>query len=365
MYESQTFITILHRMLDVIPDTIDKREGSIIWDTLAPAAMELYNAYRALDYTIAQQNPKTADRTHLEAWGDTFGITPIAATQALLEAKLVTDPPTRIVPVGTKFRKDDMVFYVESYESGTTYYLRCEQAGEIGNEAFGRIQPVYNVTGLQSAEITGLAIPGTNVESDTHYLQRFLDNFQEKAFGGNMADYRQRVTALQGVGGVKIFRHFQEKDFQVEVVIIDSRYQKPTEETVEFVQEQLHPILPQYDQPTIENSGDGLAPIGHIVYVFGVEEKKVDINLHVDFASGNSWEQLQDAITEAIEKYFESLREDWANKDYLVVRISGIESQILGIPGVLDVYNTQLAGEENNLTLEAREIPILGEVTNG
>ena len=36
MYESQTTETILRRMLDKVPDSLDKREGSIIYDALAP-----------------------------------------------------------------------------------------------------------------------------------------------------------------------------------------------------------------------------------------------------------------------------------------------------------------------------------------
>ena len=39
---------ILQRMLSKIPDTIDKREGSIIYDALAPASKELAIIYLEL-----------------------------------------------------------------------------------------------------------------------------------------------------------------------------------------------------------------------------------------------------------------------------------------------------------------------------
>ena len=36
-----TFDEIMERLLERVPDTFDKREGSVIWDALAPAAYEL------------------------------------------------------------------------------------------------------------------------------------------------------------------------------------------------------------------------------------------------------------------------------------------------------------------------------------
>lgn len=41
MYEEQTFDAIMQRMLERIPDTLDKRESSPVYMALAPAAVEL------------------------------------------------------------------------------------------------------------------------------------------------------------------------------------------------------------------------------------------------------------------------------------------------------------------------------------
>lgn len=41
MFENMSYEGILQRMLDRVPNTFDKREGSIIFDALAPAAMEM------------------------------------------------------------------------------------------------------------------------------------------------------------------------------------------------------------------------------------------------------------------------------------------------------------------------------------
>ena len=39
MYENITYEDILQRMLDRVPNSMDKREASIIFDALAPAAV--------------------------------------------------------------------------------------------------------------------------------------------------------------------------------------------------------------------------------------------------------------------------------------------------------------------------------------
>ena len=41
MYENVTYEEILKRMLDRVPSDVDKREGSIVYDALAPAAVEI------------------------------------------------------------------------------------------------------------------------------------------------------------------------------------------------------------------------------------------------------------------------------------------------------------------------------------
>ncbi len=49
MFESITFESIIKRMLSKIPSDMDKREGSIIYDALAPVALELQLMYIELD----------------------------------------------------------------------------------------------------------------------------------------------------------------------------------------------------------------------------------------------------------------------------------------------------------------------------
>ena len=65
MYEGITYEIILKRMLDKVSDTIDKREGSVIYDALAPAALELQIMYIELDVILNESFGDTASRKYL------------------------------------------------------------------------------------------------------------------------------------------------------------------------------------------------------------------------------------------------------------------------------------------------------------
>lgn len=86
-------------------------------------------------------------------------------------------------------------------------------------------------------------------------------------------------------------------------------------------------------------SGEGLgvAPIDHVVTVFGAEEETVDIELSITYKDGWSFEDVKPYIEEAIDGYFKELNEKWQESESIVVRISQIESRLLYLEGVFDI----------------------------
>ena len=66
MYETMTYEVIMQQMLDRVPDSFDKREGSIIFDALAPAAAELAQMYIGLDVVLNQTFADTATEKFLD-----------------------------------------------------------------------------------------------------------------------------------------------------------------------------------------------------------------------------------------------------------------------------------------------------------
>lgn len=361
MYEDQTYEVILQRMLDRVTSHVDKREGSIIWDALAPAAKELELCYKALDIVMKQSFPTTADRDFLLEFAEMYNITPNSATTATVEAEIIMRDGSD-VPVGTKFTRESIYFTVVEKVGDNRYYLDCDTPGAIGNSAYGLIQPV-NFNNVKHAEIIGLIVPGIDVEDTESFRERLQSHFQDKAFGGNVADYKQKVNAITGVGGTKVVRTPHNQVLYVDLYIIDNLYRKPTEELVSRVQEEIHPLVPNYSQTVLENSGDGISPIGHIVTVHGVRERKIDVGLYLSFSTGYNYERIKDTIREAIESYFSTvLCRRWEERDNLTVQISGIENAVYNITGILDIQNTSINLLRGNLVLDFDEIPVLGEV---
>lgn len=116
-----------------------------------------------------------------------------------------------------------------------------------------------------------------------------------------------------------------------------------------------------------QNAGEGvgLAPIGHVVTVVGVEQEEVDITLNLTYASGWNWAAAKSYVEKVIDDYFEELAKGWASSDHITIRISQIESRILAECStmVTDLSGTKINGEEANLVLGEDSIPVRGDVS--
>lgn len=349
MFEDITYEVILQRMLDRVPNIFDKREGSIIYDALAPAAVELQNMYIELDWILNQSFADTAQREYLVRRCAERGIIPKPATKAILQGEFNID-----VPIGSRFSLDDLNYKaIEKIEDGI-FRLECETAGNIGNQQLGRLIPIDYIDGLTSAELTAVLIPGENEENTEDLRKRYFDSFQLQPFGGNISDYKYKVKSLDGVGGVKVYPVWNGGG-TVKLVIIDSEFNEPSPELIDAVQSAIDPIQNQ-------GIGIGIAPIGHIVTVEGVTEEIIDVEMTITYQNGWTWEDIEPYAYEVIDDYFYELASDWENQNNLVVRISQIETRILNVGGVLDIANTTINGLTQNFVLGVNSVPIRGEV---
>lgn len=353
MYEAMSFAALLARMLDRVPDTMDKREGSVIYDALAPAALELANAYVQMDYVLAQAFGDTADRAHLIRHAAERNIRPQPASAAILRARFNTD-----VPIGSRFNCDDLNFTATEQEAEGVYRLTCETAGAIGNTRRGRLIPIQYIDGLTTGTLEDLLIPGEDAESTESLRTRYLNSFDAQAFGGNIADYREKIGALPGVGGVHVIP-VERGGGTVGLVILAADHSVPTPELVAAVQEAVDP----YPQGT----GLGIAPIDHAVEVRAAGAVPVNIGLHLSYRAGYDWSSVEAAVTQAVRAYLQELRAGWeaAEETGLIVRISQIETRLLAIDGILDLADTTLCGVAANLVIAPDNVPVLGEVTDG
>lgn len=406
MYEEITYEQLLQGMLNYAVSQaakrgqkLDTREGSMLWYGQAPAAVEGQNLYIQLDTILNETFADTASRPYLMLRAAERGLSPDPATKAVWRGEF-TPAGLNLAP-GTRFNISDLNYTVVSKIQDGAYRLECETPGSHGNDYSGTMVPIEYIQGLQTAQLTELLIPGEDEQDTESFRQEYFDSFDAQAFGGNVADYRQKIGDMNGVGGVKVYRawngNIRPSSFlppasydswyasvsptapeeikawlstlsaaardglltvggTVRVVIIDSTFGKPSGELVSQVQTAVDPE---------QNHGEGMgfAPIGHYVTVRGVEETQIDIATKLTFDNGWTWSDVETYAREAVEGYLLTLSKSWADSDQpLVVRVSGIETALLTCPHVIDVQNTAVNGAEQNLTLDQDAIPALGSM---
>lgn len=363
MYENQTEDAIFSRMMESVPDSIDKREGSIVYDACYPTAIEIMMLYAMCDYFLTNTFGDTAERAWLIERAKERGLSPYAATYST--AKLTFTPDDLEIPINSRFSYDDVNYAVTKKGDGF-YYAICESAGIIGNKANGNLVAIDYIEGLQSALLADIITPGENEEETESFRARYLASFESQAYGGNIADYRENVNAIDGVGGVKVYRAWNGGG-TVKLVFMTSEFEPPTTEFISEIQTKIDPV-------TNSGEGVGIAPIGHQVTVFGATNSAINIGLNLTFSSGD-FSTYERSINEIIDSYFIELNKAWQSTQHvtfddisnsgLVVRISQIESRILAIDGITDIQHTKLNNIEENLTLGVDELATRGTITNG
>lgn len=401
MYEDITYELLLARMLEkahAANANLDTREGSLVWLSHAPAAVELQNLYLQLDNILRETFADTASREYLMLRAAERGIVPYSATPATLRLQIT--PPTLELDANTRFSIGACNYGVTDNLGNGAYELTCETAGEIGNAWSGPVLPIDYVEGLESCTITGLLVPGEDEEDTEAFRKRYFDSLNAQAFGGNRADYLEKVNAIPGVGGVKVYRawngdikpavllppegtaewiagasapegvkawletiHAAAAERQltvggtVRVVVIDSTFAAPSQALVELVQTTVDPLQNA-------GEGEGIAPIGHVVKVEGVQETVVDLSFSLSYQKGLDWETVKPYVLSALNAYFKELAKTWAEQgEELIVRISQVESRVLGVTGIQDISGTKINGLEANFSLASDRIPVLGELT--
>lgn len=405
MFEEYDFDTLMDRMLSNVSDELDKREGSIIYDAIAPAALELANFYISLDMVINEVFAESASYYYLIKRASERGLLPKEETNAILLMKVV--PANTSISLGDRFNLDELNYTVTSIIDGNvgTYQVECETTGTVGNQQLGVLLPIETeneLNDMESATLEEVLIPGEDEEDVETFRERYFASFNNEAFGGNKADYIEKVNNIDGIGGCKPIRAWsggynpskmiptdevktwfesQSKDTlgeniynwlstiynasinklltvggTVKLVIINSEFRKPSATLIQTVQEEIDPT-------NTTGEGDGVAPIGHVVNVIGVNEIPINVTLlSVEYETGYSFDVLKDAIETTIENYLLDLRQSWASNDNLIVRTSQLEAQLLLMSGIVDIQGILLNGQEGNITLDGDSIPIRGDV---
>lgn len=393
MFENKTYETILQDLMDRVTTRVNKTEGEVIWDALAPAAAELQVLYIELDRILAETFADTASREYLIRRAAERGMSPKEATFAELRGVF-----TPSVPIGARFSLDMLDYIVTEKLGDGDYRVQCETPGVEGNSHLGTLVPIDYIDGLTHAELVEILSPGQSEEDTEVFRQRYFDSLDSEAFGGNIKDYHNKISQM-GVGGVKIYPTFQggykPSDLippsgfpswfetaeipdnikawltlvysaimegvvtvgagTTRIIFINSEFNRPSDVLIEDIQNKIDPVGHQ-------GEGYGTAPIGHVVTVLGADEAAVDVSTHLTYKDGYNWERVKEHLQDTLDAYLAELRKDWEDAEQIVVRVSQIETRFLAVPGILDISDTAINGQQQNLILNAEAIPVRGEI---
>lgn len=346
MYEEiNTEEAILKRMMDKTPNDLDKREGSIIYNALAPIALELAMAYSSLDrfleYTFAQVD---TPEEYLEKRVSEIGMYRKQPTRAIKKGLFYDSSNIFMdIPLNSRFSIDSLNYRaVEKIDKGT-YRMECEKVGSIGNTPSGTLIPIDYVENLATAELGETIQEGQDIEKGEELYNRFTERIQNPTTSGNPNHYKQWAKEVTGVGDAKIVPLWNGNG-TVKVVTIDSNKKAPSNELIEKVLKYIEEVR----------------PIGPKVTVVGVTEKQINVTVKLTLANGFNIGQVQQEFLKLLDKYLK----DIAFK-LTYISIARIGNLLLSTPGVLDYMDLKINNSTANIGLQDEEIPVIGTIELG
>jgi len=334
MFEDMTYENILEDMLSRVRDDIDKREGSIIYDALAPCAYKLAETYFLLNNFIDLVSGDTAVGEYLDRVVADYGITRKQATYAV--RKIETTGP---VEIGTRWGIENIYYTITEKITDTTYKAICSETGTIGNIHSGPLENMDNVPNVE-ATLTDVIESGADVESDESLRGRFYAQVQRPATSGNEADYKKWALEVAGVGDVKVFP-LGNGPGTVKLLVVDSNMN--IDETLE---------------EKVFNYIETVRPVGADIEV--TSPTSVSINVSADIVLDGS-RTLED-VKAAFKTEFTEYLKDTVFETYSV-SYARVGSILLSTKGVTDYSNLLINGGTANITIEETEMPIAGAVT--
>ena len=334
---------ILKRMMDKVPNDLDKRVGSsLIYNALAPTAQEIARIRsdmdRFLKYGFA--DPNIPDE-YLDYRAKEHGLTRKPADYAI-KLGTFTDSEGNLMDIALNSRFSiDKINYkaIEKIETGK-YKMQCESIGVTGNYPNGALLPMEYIEKLGSASISDIILEGVDIEINESFYNRFMIKVQTPATSGNKYDYLDWALKVQGVENA-IIKPLWNGSGTVKILITATDNKTPTDELIlkvtEYIQEQR--------------------PIGATITVVGVEETNVNIQATLILEAGYNLDDIKEKIIANINAYFKTI-----TLKSIIVRFNRIVNCILDIPGVVDYTNITLNNVKENIDLGEDNIPILESV---
>lgn len=327
-----TYEELLQAMLDRVPSNVDKREGSIIYDALAPCAYFLTQQNFQLDNFVDLVLPDTAEGEYLDRAASAFGVSRKEASAAVREMET-----SAAVDLGTRWGINDLVYVVLELLGGNKYSAVCETPGEIGNQYSGAMQPVTGGIAGITATLGSILEAGTDRESDESFRERLYQKVRLPSTSGNAYHYKLWALEVAGVGDAKVFP-LDNGPGTVTVLVVDDdkRADSGLEDNVSAYLETVRPI-------------------GAAVTVGSPSETAINITAKVQLDGSRSKGDVETDFKAAMAEYLRGL----VYSEYRV-SYARVGSLLLSTQGVHDYNDLTLNGATGNVTIGEKAIPVMG-----
>jgi uncharacterized phage protein gp47/JayE len=347
-YENMTYEVILQRMISRVTSkypNLDNREGSIIFNALAPAALELAIMYTELDNVLSESFIKTATREYIIRGCEQMGMD---ITQFEAKAGVHKGAFNVEVEIGSRWNCDlfnyEVISYIGLEDGYHCYEMQCETFGTSPNNQTGDLTAITDVpNGLEYAKLIECLIEGENITSDEDVKQAYFDYVNSVATDGNVSQYKRWCSEYDGIGNAKVFPLWNGEN-TVKVSILSASNQAATPTLIEDFQ--------NYLDPGSKGMGDGVAPIGAFVTVTTATEVPINVSATVKMKAGYS---DTSGIATALSNYFSEIAYEKSMLPYM-----NIGATILNAEGVEFVSDLLVNGGTKDINFGEEEIPVVG-----
>ncbi|MGD6845225.1 baseplate J/gp47 family protein [Bacillus infantis] len=342
-------------MLNDVSDTYDKSEGSFIYDSTKPAAIQFEKFSTSLENAKDKLSIENLAGTELEQRiFERTGIKRKGATKASDYVE-ITGLPGSVVNIGDKVASDN-VFYssmevkvVDS--SGKALVLfECDEYGTVGNVPANAIRFIpVTLPGIISVTNPSSFTDGYEAETDAALLERYFERIQTPSTSNNKFHFRNWAKEVTGVGDARVFPLWN-GDNTVKVVIIDSNMQPADQELIASVQE--------YIDPEAAGLGEGQSSLGSFCTVVSANAVTINISFIGTLQAGFSLLDIQQSVSEKLMEYLRAIAFQQGFVSY-----AQIGSMILNSTGILDYSQLLVNDGVFNITVAEDEVAVLGEIS--
>lgn len=338
-YNTETHEVIKSRILTNINSDLAKMEGSTLSNIASGIAIDIAQLYAALSTTEDLVFIKDTFDEFLDTRINEFGLYRKLGEHATGEVYIEGVEGTAI-DNGTKIEYGGLIYTVIqdiTLKSDVEQNVTQIQADDIGlkynlnaNTEFNLIEPNSNVTRISNR------VPfkgGTERETDDEFRERFTIYMTDKATSGNVADYMQWATSVDGVKDARAYPLWNGNG-TVKIVIFGNSNTAVDESVLNNCKEYIN----------IKK------PIGADVTVVTPTALNINIAATLTLESGAILENVKSEFLMLVNEYFKD-----AGKKIAYIKVLGL---LANISEVVDIKNLTLNGATNDISVGDEQIAV-------